>query len=380
MNKVLRNKFVMITAEEHDALAKILDAKTLSGTSPVIAKYEAELSRVFSSRCAVACSSGTAALYAALVALDVKYGDEVAVPPIAPVMTALPIIALGAVPVFIDTAGSDTFVLSLDDLRRAISPNTKAVIMVSMWGYPCWDEAVATFCREKGVPIIEDAAQAHGSMTRGRYVGTHATLGCFSTHERKLVCTGEGGFVLTADEQLADRLREICMFGRQIVGRKGLEQYSGKFGAAFGLNLKLNAMAAALGICQLGKLEARVTTRTTNATRLREGLRDVQWLREFLVDPADRPNYYSIVFAIDPTAWPGRQCGAVLAERGIISDTFEYDYMPLYELPLFAEYARSCPQAERLTRTALALPTHEGLTTDDIDRMISTIKALKPNS
>jgi perosamine synthetase len=378
MNKVIRNKFVMTAAGEYEAVAKMLAAKTLSGTSPVIADYEAALGRLFGAAHAVACSSGTSALYAALLALDVGSGHEVVVPPSAPVMTALPVLAAGAIPVFVDTAASNRFGLSAGDLARAVSDRTKAVILVPMWGYPCWEDDVEAFCRDKRIPIIEDAAQAHGSMSGGHHVGTRGTLGCFSTHERKLICTGEGGFILAHDPQLDGRLRELCMFGRQILARPGLEQYAGKFGAAFGLNLKLNALAAALGLCQLSRLEDRVAVRSKNAARLREGLAQVQWLGEFFTSPADCPNYYSIVFEVDPAAGSGRKAGALLAKQGIVSDTFEYDYMPLYELPIFRERARPCRNAEALTDRAIALPTHEGLTDDDIGYMISTIRNLNP--
>jgi dTDP-4-amino-4,6-dideoxygalactose transaminase len=378
MRRIIRNKFVLTTACERDAVATVLDGKTLSGTSPLIAEYEAALANLFGAPHAVACSSGTSALYAALLALGVNPGDEIAVPPTAPVMTVLPVLALGARPLFVDTAGSNRFGLSAESLSRALTVRTKAVVVVPMWGYPSWEKDVEELCRHKGIPILEDAAQAHGSMTRGAHAGTLGTLGCFSTHERKLICTGEGGFVLARDRELDGRLREICLFGRQIIARKGFEQYAGKFGVAFGLNLKLNSLAAAVGMCQLPRLEERISVRTRNAARLREGLGKIQWLSEFFVDPADRPNYYSIVFEVDPAAGSGRKAGAVLAEAGIVADTFEYDYMSLYELPIFRDFARPCPNAEELTDRAIALPTHEGLTADDIDYMISIIAKLNP--
>jgi dTDP-4-amino-4,6-dideoxygalactose transaminase len=111
----------------------------------------------------------------------------------------MPILALGATPVFADVAAPTTFALDLDHVAGKITRRTRAVVAVPMWGYPADGPDLADACAGWGIPLVEDAAQAHGTITAGRYAGTRATIGTFSTHTRKLVCTGEGGFCLTSD-------------------------------------------------------------------------------------------------------------------------------------------------------------------------------------
>lgn len=124
-------------------------------------------------------------------------------------MTALPVLAVGAVPVFADVAHPATFALDVADVAGKFTPRTKAVIAVPMWGYPADGPELARACCDWGVPLVEDAAQAHGTSLSGRYAGTQGAIGAFSTHARKLICTGEGGFCLTSDPALADQLRQL---------------------------------------------------------------------------------------------------------------------------------------------------------------------------
>jgi perosamine synthetase len=250
---VIDIKHVQIRHDELHAVRDTLVTADLSGNTEVVGRYEQELASWFDARFAVACSSSTAAIHLALLALGVGPGGEVIVPATAPVMTALPVLAVGAVPVFADVAHPATFALDLADVAAKLTPRTTAVIAVPMWGYPADGPELARACRGWGVPLVEDAAQAHGTSMFGRYVGTQDTIGTFSTHARKLICAGEGGFCITDDPALADRLRQLRNLGQPPGG--------GEFGVGFGLNYKLSALATALGRVQLSRLTGRLTQR-----------------------------------------------------------------------------------------------------------------------
>lgn len=247
---VINIKYVQIGHDELHAVRDTLVTADLSGNTEVIGLYEQELANWFDVRFAVACSSGTAAIHLALLALGVGPSAEVIVPATAPVMTALPVLAVGAVPVFADVAHPATFALDLADVVGKLTPRTRAVIAVPMWGYPADGPELTQACRDWGVPLVEDAAQAHGTSLFGRYAGTQGVIGRFSTHARKLICTGEGGFCTTDDPALADRLRQLRNLGQP--------PGSGEFGVGFGLNYKLSALAATLGRVQLSRLIGRL--------------------------------------------------------------------------------------------------------------------------
>jgi dTDP-4-amino-4,6-dideoxygalactose transaminase len=360
----LDTEHVITDATDHAAIRAVLDTRDLSGTAPVVADYETALAEWFGTNHAVACASGTAALHLALLALDVTAGDEVIVAATAPVMTAMPILAVGATPVFADTATPTSFTLDLDDLAANITERTRAVIAVPMWGYPADGPDLADACHTWGIPLIEDAAQAHGTLVAGRYAGTRAAIGTFSTHTRKLVCTGEGGFCLTADPAIAQRLHELRNIGK----RPGEG-----FGGTFGLNLKLNALAAALGITQLGRLATRLEHRRATLHTITANVAGVGGLRPFPIRADGQPNGYAAVFTTTGRAEP---VGRRLAAAGITSDPLRYRFRPLYHTPTLAHHAppTPCRNAEQLAATLVTVPCHEGVGPHDLDRIAAALQ------
>jgi len=285
----------------------------------------------------------------------------VIVPATAPAMTALPVLAVGAVPVFADVAHPATFALDVADVAGKFTPRTKAVIAVPMWGYPADGPELARACCDWGVPLVEDAAQAHGTSLSGRYAGTQGAIGAFSTHARKLICTGEGGFCLTSDPALADQLRQLRNLGQPTGG--------GEFGVGFGLNYKLSALAAALGRVQLSRLTDRLTRRRFILGKLTTMASEIAGLEKFPITFGTEPNGYAALFTAEP------DLASRIAHRsraaGIESDVLRYDYRPLYRTPVLARYAptQPCRNTERLAVTLLTVPCHERVATDDLARI-----------
>jgi len=362
--QALDTAHVILDDTDHAAIRDVLARRDLSGTAPVVADYENALADWFATDHAIACSSGTAALHLALLALDVNAGDEVIVAATAPAMTAMPILAVGATPVFADIATPTTFALDLEDVAAKITERTRAVIAVPMWGYPADGPNLADACRTWDIPLIEDAAQAHGTIMAGRYAGTRTTIGTFSTHNRKLICTGEGGFCLTTDPGIARRLRELRNIGK----RPG-----NGFGATFGLNYKLNALAAALGTTQLQRLATRLEHRRATLHTVTAHLAGLCGLRPLPIPVDGQPNGYAAAFT---TTGPAEPIGQRLAAGGITSDPMRYRYRPLYRTPALARHAppTPCRNAEHLAATLVTVPCHEGVGPHELDRIAAALR------
>ena len=167
----------------------LLSNEDISGNSRFITEYEQKLCQYFNVKYAIAVSSGTAAIHCALASIGVGAGDEVIVPVTAAVMSAIPIVALGAKIVFVDCK-NNSFGICPKSLRKKITKNTKAIMSVAMWGYPAYCNEIHKISISFNITIIEDAAQAIGTVNQGHFEGTCGLIGCFSTHELKLISTG----------------------------------------------------------------------------------------------------------------------------------------------------------------------------------------------
>ncbi|QKS88488.1 DegT/DnrJ/EryC1/StrS family aminotransferase [Curtobacterium flaccumfaciens] len=372
--KLLENRNIDIDERDVSAVVAAVQSGALSGTSPLVRVYETELAEYFGSAFALAVSSGTAALQVLLYAYGIGPGDEVILPPTAPVMTVLPIIASGACPVFVDIAAT-TFGLDLRGLELARSVRTRLIVTVPMWGYPTNVEEVQSLASDWAIPVIEDASHAHGTVEgNGRLAGRTSHASFFSTQERKMVSTGEGGFILTDDVDLARRVREIRDFGKIDPAHPSLAALAGTYGHAFGLNFRTSAIAAALGRQQLLKLDRKIAARTANAARLAEAVRRLR--HDYRPRPVESgtPNHYSLVVE-GPRGSDATGVGRVLHSRGIVSDIFRFGGVPLNRMPLFAEYrSADTPNAERALAEFVTLPTHEGLTESDLGRIERAIE------
>lgn len=358
-SRPLQNLHISFDEADVSAVTKAFWQGTFSGKSPIVSEYESVIASYFGVSHAMACSNGTVAIELALRGLGLKAGDRVALPPTAPVMTILPIIALGCQPVFYDVK-ADSFAPNLDDLKVLLDDGLQALITVPMWGYP-WDMLpIADFCKAHGIKLVEDCAHAFGTEMDGAKFGTFGDAATFSTHERKLVSTGEGGFCLTRDFEVFDRMRSWQQHGARFDSSGGY-----RLGEGLGGNYKLPPLCAALGISQFEKLDEKIRLRREIASLVRQAIRRCGALMEFDRYPGSDINGYALVYwCLDEQL--ARSGGAEMAERGIQSDTVRYGYKPLYREPAFVSYARSCPNAEHMINSIITLPCHEGLSTVDI--------------
>jgi dTDP-4-amino-4,6-dideoxygalactose transaminase len=281
------------------------------------------------------------------------------VPATAPLPTAMPILTCGATPVIVDTLPAS---LALDptDVERKLTGRTRAAITLPLWGSPNDDHAAAAILADAGVPVVEDACQAHGTTADGRYAGTGAAAGCFSTHDRKPLATGEGGFVLTNDPDLAERVDFYTHLGH-------LQ------GHVHGVNYKLAGPLAAIGLRRLPRLHAQLEARRRNARHILDRLPPDGLLHELAYRDGDRPNYYNLVLA---TSRRRPEMAATLETLGLPPDSRRYRYRPLHQQPMFAAYARPCPNAEALATSTFQLPVHPSLPEATVEWMAAHLATI----
>ncbi|MQS17612.1 aminotransferase [Streptomyces kaniharaensis] len=309
-------------------------------------RFEHDLSGVFGGRHAIAVNSGTAALHAALFAAGVQPGDEVLLPALTVVMTAAPVVQLGATPVFVD---SDPATLDLDyaDAAAKVTDRTRALVPVHLWGRMGDPAALAAFASRFGLAVVEDAAQAAGTSRAGIAAGTAGTAGCFSMKDGKILWSGEGGFVLTDDPDLAARARAFR--GHWLTPPPGSHPQQ-----QLAVNARLAEPLAALAQANLHRLPALLERRRTQGTYLLHALAGARGLTPLRPATDETWNHYSPLLTIGlprPRAFAEH-----LAQRGVPNSTGTFRLVPCDTRPMFTPSARPrCRGAAQILERTLAV-------------------------
>ncbi|WP_249384095.1 DegT/DnrJ/EryC1/StrS family aminotransferase [Chitinivorax sp. B] len=347
-------------SDDLSMLAYALDTG-LTGTSPVVDRYEEHLKLQYNTAYALAVSSGAAAVGVALKALDWKPGDEVIVAPSSPICTIFPLLMHGLRPIFCDVT-PNSFGLAPEEVVAALTPRTKAIIEVPMWGYPTRTDRLQVLAASHGLPLILDLAHSHMVKLNGHWLAQYGDIACFSTHEGKLMSTGEGGFVLSHRAEHDARMRAYTRFGN-------LD------GQTFGVNFKLNGLHAAVGIARLEALERQVTIRQRNRNAILSRLHNPH-VRELPIPCCGTVSGYALL--LQTIASDGRQFVEHLVSHGIPSDIHKYDNQPLYNYPVLADYRRDCPHVAALLRSLTTIPLHPDLSPEDLAHIVKVINAYEP--
>jgi 8-amino-3,8-dideoxy-alpha-D-manno-octulosonate transaminase len=318
--------FELIGEEERREVLQVLDSGVLMRYGFDAARngqwkcreLEDRLSKRFGIRHVHVCSSGTAALSAALAACGVGAGDEVILPPFTFVADVETVLLAGAVPVFAEI--DQTLCLAPRSVEAAITSKTKAVIVVHMCGSMARIDALADVCRRHHLTLIEDAAQAAGASFHGQSVGTFGKVGCLSFDYVKTITCGEGGAILTDDEETYRLAQAFTDHGHDHVGAdRGADNHP-----HLGTNFRLSELHAAVGVAQLGRLDHIVEIQRSHKALLKDGLAGLRRL-EFrdVPDPAgDSATFLSVLL---PTEAEARQAAKALAEAGVDGCFYWYD-------------------------------------------------------
>lgn len=350
----------LIGDEERAAVDRVL----LSGMvaqGPEVAAFEKEFADHFVEGLPViAVNSGTSGLHLGLLAAGVGPGDEVIVPSFTFAATANAVALTGATPVFADIE-PETFTLDPASVEAAVTERTRGILPVHLYGHPARMTELGEIARTRGLALYEDAAQAHGAALNGRPVGTFGAMTMFSLYPTKNMTSGEGGMVVTADEETARRVR--------LLRNQGMErQYENEL---IGFNARMTDIHAAIGRVQLNKVDAWTETRRSNAEFLDAHLSGV------VVPPVAegaRHVYHQYTIRVEDD-----RDGLVkaLKEEYAIGSGVYYP-IPNHRLPSLERYAPGLdlPETERAAREAVSLPVHPSLSAADLDRIVTAVNAL----
>jgi len=349
-----------LTGAEDDAVLGVLRSNYLN-EGDVTTAFERRMAGLFGSRHAVASTSGTTAIFLALSGAGVGAGDEVIVPDVTFIATANAVRLTGATPVLVDV---DPRTLNIDPVQaeRAITPRTKAIVPVHVSGRAADMPAMLAIAERRGLAVVEDAAEALMSRSRGRALGTFGLAGCLSFSPNKTITTGQGGMVLTDDEALAGRMRALKDHGRPVRGTGGNDEHP-----ALGFNFKLTNLQSAIGLAQADALEPR-------AARLRQlfrlycdGLRGVAGitLPGFDLDGGESPQW------IDAVAERRDALVEHLRSRNMHCRPF---WFPIHTQASYRQADAAFPNSTRLMPKALWLPSAMSLTDADVAAVCAAIR------
>ena len=345
---------------EKKAVLEVLDSGMLV-QGPRTARLEEKFAAACGVKHAVATSSGTTALHVALLAHGIGEGDEVITTPFTFIASANSIIYVGARPVFVDVE-EGTFNINPALIEAAITPKTRAILPVHLYGYPCDMDAIMGIARRRNLMVIEDAAQAIGAEYKGKRAGSFGT-GCFSLYATKNVMCGEGGMITTNDDDLAQRCRMIRSHGMQ-------RRY---YHDMLGYNFRMTDLHAAIGLAQMDRLDEFTAQRRANAEYLNERITRV-------VTPKVRPGYNHVWHQYTIRVDRGRDRDAAvkqLNDAGVGTGIF-------YPVPANKQAHLvkmglgdvSLPVAERLAEEVISLPVHPQLSRADLETIVAEVNKL----
>ena len=346
---------------ERDLIASVLDENYLND-GKVTTQFEQRVAELLEVSHGIAVTSGTAAISLALYALGVRPGDEVIVPDVTFVATASAVTMIGATPVLVDV-DETTLMLDPDEVSKAVTPRTRAIIPVHVSGRPAPMDELKKIAQEHCIALVEDAAEALMSRYKGQFLGTIGQAGCFSLSPNKTITTGQGGLIVTNDSMLAARLRALKDQGRDVQGTGGADQHN-----HIGFNFKLTNLQAAVGLGQLDLLPARVARLRAIRREYVEGLSGVEGVRLLPVDEQDGTVPQWIDICVDSRR---DELIAFLKSHSMICREF---WHPLHHHQPYRQSDTEFPVSTRLVPQACWLPSAFQLESDDIQEICRRVR------
>jgi dTDP-4-amino-4,6-dideoxygalactose transaminase len=340
---------------------------------PRVAEFEDAVAASCGARHAVAVTSCTAALHLALHSLNVGPGDEVIVPSMSFIATANAVVHAGATPVFAEV-DPRTFNLDPADVERRIGPRTKAILLVHQLGLPADIDAFTALARRVGVEVIEDAACAIGSRYRGRPIGAHSALVCFSFHPRKVITTGEGGMVTTDSDALAARLRLLRHHGMNVADtvRHASSRVLRESYVEVGYNFRMTDVQAAMGIVQLRRLPDILARRRALAARYDAAFANDPIVQPPFVPAYAEPNYQTYAVTLRGADATARDAVMqALLDRGIATRA---GVMTAHREPAYAARSVALPLSEAASDRSLVLPLYPALSSVEQDDVVAALR------
>lgn len=360
----------LLLGNEKRYITDAIDTGWVSSAGKYIPLFEDAFAEFCGVKHATAVSNGTNAIHLALKALGVGPGDEVIVPDFTMICSALPVCYLGAMPVFVD-AEPITWNIDPTKIAEKLSPKTKAIMVVHIYGHPCDMTPIREIAKQYDLKIIEDAAEAHGAEYRGKKCGALGDIAAFSFFANKVVTAGEGGMVITDSDELIERSRyykDLCF------PSTGERTY---FHEDIGFQYRLSNLQAAIGCAQVEKINDYIEMRRRNNSLYRKYLRDIDGI-VFQPERAGCKNIYWMNAAIldsDSLGVDRDSLMGKLAEHGIQTRKF---FVPMHMQPALQKYGcdtnGTYPVSDWLSTNGLYFPSGSGLIEDDIQLVCDCVK------
>lgn len=359
-----------LRGREKELLLRCIETGWISSDGPFVAEFEQKFAQRVGRKYGIAVTNGSAALDAAVAALDLGQGDEVILPTFTIISCAAAIVRAGAIPVTVD-CDPLTWNMTADDVARRITLRTRAIMVVHIYGLPVDMDPILAVAQQYGLKVIEDAAEMHGQTYKGRPCGSFGDISTFSFYPNKLITTGEGGMLVTDEPAIADRcrsLRNLCFQSHRRFVHEEL-----------GWNLRMSNIQAALGLAQLERLDAFLQRKREIGRMYTSFLQQTAGLQLPLAATSYAENIYWVYGIVldDDVAFDAQEMMAKLAAERIGTRPF---FWPMHEQPVFKRRAlfegESHPVAERIARRGFYVPSGLAITDEQISRVASVLRGI----
>lgn len=358
----------LLNGNEKKYLCECIDTGWISSEGPFVKDFEEKMSATVGRKYGIAVSNGTAALEVAAQALGITEGDEVIMPAFTIISCAMAVTKLGATPVLVDS-DSYTWNMNVDEIESKITDKTKAIMAVHLYGLPVQMDAIMELAKKYHLKVIEDAAEMHGQTYKGKPCGSFGDISTFSFYPNKHITTGEGGMVVTDNEELAERCRML----RNLCFRKDVRYVHDEISD----NYRFTNLQAAVGLAQLERLEEFVERKRAMGRYYTERLNDIKGL----ILPIEKTDYadniywvYGLVLDKNIQA-DNKTVQKLLQEQGIGSRSF---FWCMHEQPVYRNQGmfvgETYANAEYLARKGFYIPSGLALTEEQMERVVAVVR------
>lgn len=352
-----------LSEDEIQAVTEVLESGILA-RGPRVAEFETKFAEYTGRKHAIATSSGTSALHISNLMMGISTNSEVIIPPLTFFATASTVLFCGGRPTFADI-NPDTYTLDPSSVEREVTKATRAIVPVDLYGQTADYDSIQQIADESNLKIIEDACQAHGATYNSRRAGAFGDVSCFSFYATKNMTTGEGGMILTDDDQIAERSRLLREHGEET-------HYNH---VMLGYNYRMMEISAAIGLVQLKKLDDIVKKRQENAKMLTTELENVKGIDPPIIGKGRSHSFYQYIVKVGEDFPMSREDLVEHLRKKGISSRPTYP-IPLYMQPVLRNLGVSghCPVAESLLPQLLELPVHPHLRSEEIQLIAKSIR------
>lgn len=357
-----------LEGNERKYVLECMDTNWISSRGKFVDEFEEGFSHYCGVRFGITTNSGTTALHLALATMGLGVGDEVIIPSFTMISTANAISYLGAKPIPVDVE-PETWNIDSDKIEAKITDKTRAIIPIHTYGHPADMDRLQSIAEKYGLDIVEDAAEAHGAEYRGKRVGRFGKMASFSFYANKIITTGEGGMIVTDDEELAGRLQTLRNYG--------FTQERHFWHKVMGFSYRMTNLQAAIGLAQFERIDDLLESRRNNAKLYNKLLKDISGI----TTPPESENVKSAywmygVLVEDEFGISKDELRQKLADRGIETRSF---FIPIHLQPIYSYLlSDEFPVSEELGRKGFYLPSASSLRTDQIEFIVDVIHDARP--